>query len=250
MASCCASGPGSSMQKLSACRNRDWLIHFFFSTSSLCIIAIWPVGPPKEMKPSFSQNWSASRNDGARCTNSRLDIAAMESKAEGRCDFQNDLAAGLGKSAIVVLPALIDDEKKVIARTPCPAEPAVQTDLPRNVIVLRDRAPGQVRSERQVDARAGDVYLEVTFPELDFSDLVCRVQREKARWPPIEFAAVIAARAAVIIAKTQPKTDADWPSGAGRDVSLEKSVRIIANRNDYSRKDLKGFVHDVALKGE
>src|SRR6266446_3757847 len=224
MASCCASGPGSSMQKLSACRNRDWLIHFFFSTSSACIIAIWPVGPPNEMKPSFNQNWSASRNDGARCTNFRLDIAAMKSKAEGRCDFQNDLAAGLGKSAIVVLPALIDDEEKVIARTPCPAEPAVQTDLFRNVVVLHDRAAGEVRGECQVDAGAGDVHLEVTFLEVDFSNFVGRVQREKTRWSPIEFAAVITARAVVIIAETQPKTEADRPSGTGRDVSLEKSV--------------------------
>src|SRR5438132_11789795 len=66
MASCCASGPGSSMQKLSACRNRDWLIHLFFSTSSVCIIAIWPVGPPKEMNPSLSQKRNASRNVGSR----------------------------------------------------------------------------------------------------------------------------------------------------------------------------------------
>src|SRR2546423_1902561 len=45
-------------------RNRDWLIHVFFSTSSVCMIAIWPVDPPKEMKPSFSQKRNASGKDG------------------------------------------------------------------------------------------------------------------------------------------------------------------------------------------
>src|SRR5438874_244275 len=54
------------MQKFNAWRKRDWLIHFFFSTSSVCMIAIWPVGPPNEMNPSFSQNRNASPNDGAR----------------------------------------------------------------------------------------------------------------------------------------------------------------------------------------
>src|SRR6266480_4540548 len=48
------------MQKFNACKKRDWLIHFFFSTSSDCIIAICPVGPPKEMNPSLSQNRNAS----------------------------------------------------------------------------------------------------------------------------------------------------------------------------------------------
>src|SRR5712691_12337197 len=62
------------MQKFSACKNRDWLIHFFFSTSSVCMIAICPVGPPNEMKPSFNQNRNASVNVGARgCSTSRLD---------------------------------------------------------------------------------------------------------------------------------------------------------------------------------
>src|SRR5204862_1181043 len=52
------------MQKLSACRNRDWLTHFFFSTSSVCMIAIWPVGPPNEINPSFNQNLNASPKVG------------------------------------------------------------------------------------------------------------------------------------------------------------------------------------------
>ena len=32
------------MQKLSACRNRAWPIQRFFSTSSVCMIAICPAG--------------------------------------------------------------------------------------------------------------------------------------------------------------------------------------------------------------
>src|SRR3954453_23596190 len=48
------------MQKFNACKKRDWLIHFFFSTSSVCMIAICPVGPPKEINPSLSQKRNAS----------------------------------------------------------------------------------------------------------------------------------------------------------------------------------------------
>src|SRR5262249_39368262 len=51
----CASGPGSSMQKLSACRKRGSSIHFFSSIMTRCIIAICPAGPPKLMQPIFSQ---------------------------------------------------------------------------------------------------------------------------------------------------------------------------------------------------
>ena len=41
-------GPGSSMQKLRACRKRSWLTQRFSSTRMRCITAIWPAGPPKE----------------------------------------------------------------------------------------------------------------------------------------------------------------------------------------------------------
>src|SRR5256884_6129867 len=64
MASWIASGPGRSMQKFSACKKRAWLIQRRRSTNSVCMIAICPVGPPKEMKPSFSQNRNASANEG------------------------------------------------------------------------------------------------------------------------------------------------------------------------------------------
>src|SRR5438067_4477017 len=62
VASFVASGPGSSTEKLSACRKRLSSIHFFSSTSTRCMIAICPAGPPKLMKPSFSQKASAARN--------------------------------------------------------------------------------------------------------------------------------------------------------------------------------------------
>src|SRR5690349_23148362 len=48
------------MQKLSACRKRPSEIQRRRSTSSWCMIAICPAGPPKLMKPSFSQNRNAS----------------------------------------------------------------------------------------------------------------------------------------------------------------------------------------------
>src|SRR5438105_1049867 len=55
------------MQKFSACRNRDSLIHFFFSTSSPCSSAICAVGPPKLIKPNLSQKRDASAKVGAVC---------------------------------------------------------------------------------------------------------------------------------------------------------------------------------------
>ena len=64
MASCCASGPGKSMQKFSACKNLSSLIHRLFSTNSACMMAIWPVGPPKLTNPSLSQKRSASTKVG------------------------------------------------------------------------------------------------------------------------------------------------------------------------------------------
>jgi hypothetical protein len=58
-ASCCASGPGRAMQKLSAWRNRRSEIQLRRSTNSSCMIAICPAGPPKLMNPSFSQKRNA-----------------------------------------------------------------------------------------------------------------------------------------------------------------------------------------------
>ena len=72
VASCCASGPGMAMQKLSACRNRRSVIQRRRSTSSSCMIAIWPAGPPKLMHPSLSQNRSASRSLGVSAAGASL----------------------------------------------------------------------------------------------------------------------------------------------------------------------------------
>src|SRR6478736_473107 len=52
------------MQKLSACRNRRSEIQRRRSTSSSCMIAICPAGPPKLMQPSFSQKRKASDSEG------------------------------------------------------------------------------------------------------------------------------------------------------------------------------------------
>src|SRR5713226_318719 len=60
MANSVASGPGRSMEKLRARRKSGSGTQRFWSTSSRCMIAIWPAGPPKLMKPSFSQKRTAS----------------------------------------------------------------------------------------------------------------------------------------------------------------------------------------------
>src|SRR3954453_8470583 len=56
------------MQKFSACRNRGSSIHFFSSTITRCIMAIWPAGPPKLTQPILSQSQKNSANDGRRAT--------------------------------------------------------------------------------------------------------------------------------------------------------------------------------------
>src|SRR5947209_3411871 len=50
------------MQKFRERRNWDSEIQHLRSTSSLCMIAICPAGPPKLMNPSFTQNHNASLN--------------------------------------------------------------------------------------------------------------------------------------------------------------------------------------------
>src|SRR5918997_3076965 len=49
------------MQKLSVLRYCCSDTQRFFSTSSLCMMAICPAGPPKLMNPSFTQNQNASQ---------------------------------------------------------------------------------------------------------------------------------------------------------------------------------------------
>ena len=47
------------MQKLSPCRKRRSEIHRRRSTSSSCMIAICPAGPPKLIIPNFNQKRNA-----------------------------------------------------------------------------------------------------------------------------------------------------------------------------------------------
>jgi hypothetical protein len=49
------------MQKLRVLKYWPSETHRFLSTNSLCMMAIWPAGPPKLMKPSFTQNQNASQ---------------------------------------------------------------------------------------------------------------------------------------------------------------------------------------------
>ncbi|MDR6206903.1 hypothetical protein QF025_005623 [Paraburkholderia graminis] len=81
VASCCASGPGSTMQKFSACRKRFSEIQRFRSTSSSCMSAIWPAGPPKLMKPSRSQYKNAVEK-GTCATSSFIEVDLLFSLPE------------------------------------------------------------------------------------------------------------------------------------------------------------------------
>ena len=63
--------PGSNMHRFSACRNLSLLSQRRRSTSSRCIVAIWPTGLPNELKPSFTQKRRASRK-GSRWECPRL----------------------------------------------------------------------------------------------------------------------------------------------------------------------------------
>src|SRR3712207_5132839 len=78
VATCWASGPGSSMQKFSVLRYCPSETHRFSSTSSRCMIAIWPAGPPKFMNPSFTQNQKASQNPTALVCPSRSEEHTSE----------------------------------------------------------------------------------------------------------------------------------------------------------------------------
>ena len=62
-----ASGPGNSVQKLSASRYVRSSSHFFSSTRILCIKAICPAGPPNEVKPMRVHTLSASAKAAGGC---------------------------------------------------------------------------------------------------------------------------------------------------------------------------------------
>jgi len=59
-----ASGPGSSMQKLSAFKNCASLSQRRSATISRCISAICAVGPPKDSSPILPQMLVDRTNDG------------------------------------------------------------------------------------------------------------------------------------------------------------------------------------------
>lgn len=44
------------------------------------------------------------------------------------------------EASVLVVPALISDEEKIVARAPRPPEPAVEADLPRQATALGDQA--------------------------------------------------------------------------------------------------------------
>src|SRR5438477_931991 len=94
------------MQKFNAWRKRDWLIHFFFSTSSVCMIAIWPVGPPNEMNPSFTQNRNASPNVGADVG----DVIAVAGTCKARRSIRNR-GAGFLHRADLLFPSLSGSDR-------------------------------------------------------------------------------------------------------------------------------------------
>src|SRR5262245_15212336 len=71
-----ASGPGSSMQKLRADRKRGSSIQRFSSTSTRCMSAICPAGPPKLSTPILAQTRSASPKEGAAAGSSMAGVAA------------------------------------------------------------------------------------------------------------------------------------------------------------------------------
>ena len=64
------------MQKFNACRKRASSTHFLSSTTTRCINAICPAGPPKLMQPIFSQTRKASPKLD-RAVASVVDICVM-----------------------------------------------------------------------------------------------------------------------------------------------------------------------------
>src|SRR5471032_378891 len=93
------------MQKFSACKNRDSSIQRFFSTSSRCITAICPAGPPKLMNPSFSQKRRASRKVGADAAG---DMGKSLPAADPRHHLRRQLVEGRHAQLEVLLLRVLD----------------------------------------------------------------------------------------------------------------------------------------------
>src|SRR5919199_3582963 len=106
MASSVASGPGSSIEKLSARRKSGSGTQRLSSMSSRCMIAIWPAGPPKLMKPSLTQKRNASPNETGTTTDGTTVAAGAEG---GASSGTADLASQpLGTAADLVTQVLVE----------------------------------------------------------------------------------------------------------------------------------------------
>jgi hypothetical protein len=102
VASCWASGPGSSMQKLRAWAKRSSSIQARRSTTSRCSRAIWPAGPPKPRQPTLSQTQNASRKLGrvppsSRAPDPRLGAGVAEVVGQPGRDLGDRALGGLGR---------------------------------------------------------------------------------------------------------------------------------------------------------
>src|SRR5215210_6919422 len=74
----------------------------------------------------------------------------VSSETKSGRGFDRDLAIRLPQTAVVEIPALIEDEEEVVARPPGPTQPAIQPHLVRDIVVLNERVPAQIGCERNV----------------------------------------------------------------------------------------------------
>src|SRR5918997_5661846 len=126
VASCCASGPGSRVQKLSACRKRASETQRRSSTTSRCSSAIWPAGPPKESRPIFSQTRTASAKEGIAAGV----VAACGVPAATGSAGAGDAASGRGRSSATLPPEVPVEvlEHGRAAREPLPVAAGADAD--------------------------------------------------------------------------------------------------------------------------
>src|SRR5205085_7447470 len=97
--------------------------------------------------------------------------------------------------------ALVKDEEEIVAWTPGPAQPAVETDLTRDVVVLHERVPSQIGCKRDVHPRAYDPDIEVAFGQANLAQVVGGAGGKKAGWPPVDLRPITAPGAAVVVAE-------------------------------------------------
>src|SRR5215216_3949842 len=98
------------MQKLSVLRYCFSETHRFFSTNSLCMMAICPAGPPKLIKPNFTQNQKASQKPtGLVCACSRCEVSVSISPSS-LCDSttRGSVTTVTLKRQVVYSPKLVE----------------------------------------------------------------------------------------------------------------------------------------------